>query len=1205
MLNDIRLHIDDDDEIQSQNERKLARHIHSIENKNIEALRLHVPSLSKHMANLPNHYLSVFIDKFENINLVNVASGNTVYPLRVDEVIRCQYQNFALHSAILNLDAHGKIVKQANIPIVESTEDYKQNIHYADCLLEDCRTSHPDTLVIFGLGKGLHINALLKQFTIKNLVIYEDNWEVFRISLMIFDWTSLLDSLLQANIKLFLQFGTQNTTLYEDIDELFEHTQAKRILFFEHCKSDLSKHALSQLRAQKWHKGIGVDGLLKAPDANTHRLNNVSAIEYKKWQNCSTEHTLFKSNIELFSQDFPEIADVFLDYKSKVWQVIEQVDTGEINLFNTIEHSFFTSEKPKFYANQSAQGFMHKPNLDGLVFGYSGDKLRHYTHNAFIRQADNILSGLGDQSGELPENIKVLLVFGLGQAYMLEQIFQNRNLEHLIICEPNPDFFYASLFAIDWQPIFDHVRKHDKKLYINIGESSSRLFKDLMSQFLALGPYLLNQTYLMQSYHNPMLEQVLSEVRTQLQVIFSMGENFDHVLYGISHTTQSLQSGAKMLRVNSSTLLSKRQKQLPVFVVGNGPSLDTNIEILKEYSERAIIISCGTALQALHRFGITPDFHGEVEQNRANYDWVSRIQDYDYLKQISLLSVNGMHPDSIQLYKDVFLSFKTGESSTTSALSMFSEPVFHRLEHAYPTVSNMVLSTVLSLGFDQIYLIGVDLGFADQNKHHSSSSGYYENGQQIYDYKNTHNADLRVKGNKQEFVFTKTEFNISRMLIEQVLSEYKAECFNLSNGVFIEGTLPLDSEDVLIIANEQDKQHSLSAMKNCFCAFDGDITSMYSRAYNDDLMQKQMLELQDLTRTLFDENDDIDAFIEKCSHLIIDAKRKGGSLFFYYYFNSVNYLSAAIAKANMHDDKVEAVHACNQILNAWSTFLYDSQYLLCNKFSVLDCSEAFGDRRERYLLQNAESVYYFVDDDDKFLRLQAYFEEHYSQAMNCSNDLMQLIQTLQTNRCVVDIGSKQALNNLADLLEASALSKHHSLGLVFSDFYLLEQAKTIDTLRSCSLIYIPSLALPTTLSHTQKLGLESFYLIEDYAHQLACRAQDLHLWRVIICKQKYLVAGAANANDVDYETLKIEPEDKTHLSTINQNNEYASVAAAMTASNVLSYLSGNEFYLYKHYLAQGFIEHNGATELDSLKNRGLLLKRQPLPYELLDAWYEF
>jgi len=233
---------------------------------------------------------------------------------------------------------------------------------------------------------------------------------------------------------------------------------------------------------------------------------------------------------------------------------------------------------------------------------------------------------------------------------------------------------------------------------------------------------------------------------------------------------------------------------------------------LKEERERAIVISCCTALQAMHSNGIVPDFHAEVESNRASFDWASRIGDKDYLKQINFISCNGVHPDTVKLYKDTFLAFKEGESSTVFMKELFPELELPFLHFSYPTVSNFVINYVLELGFKQVYLFGVDLGMVDVNHHHSKSSGYYKkDGGELFNHAERIDTSLVVRGNFRPYVNTKFEFNMSKSVIEKTLSAFSdADVYNLNDGAKIVGSPPLE-QDALIITNSlEDKQAAMS-----------------------------------------------------------------------------------------------------------------------------------------------------------------------------------------------------------------------------------------------------------------------------------------------------------------------------------------------------------------------------------------------------------
>jgi hypothetical protein len=1273
MLNDIRLHLDSDEDTQSQYERELAETINPLQIKNVKAFEHYVPSIGKLLGRLPFERLSVFVDQDKAVNIVDFQSGITLYGMNVDKNIEIQAKAWAYNSALID-------IKNSNATPIMATNthgkyDLKSRQNYADALQKDCKASAIDTLVLLGLGKALHITQLLQQrlgndisaqstnanslntASLKYLVIYEPDWEIFRCSLSVYDWARLLANAEQAQLQIFFRIGTDISQVFDEVTELTQQLDAHRILFYKHINLPIFTQIINCIQQGEWGQAVSQI----RPNTKGHQFHHLhafSALDANTYEPASPQNSLFKRNMALFEKYFPDIHASFKDYQPQCWQTIHNKTLDVTNLLNTEHGNFYASSRPKQEAQALAQHFIEYPNLDGLIFGYAGDKLRHYLHNTFIRKADMLLREIEESQGELPEDVKALMVFGIGHGYMLEALYEKHNIQNLIVCEPNPDFFYASLHAIDWEPIFEKVNEGKYKLYINIGEASSRLFKDLMSQFLALGPHLLNETFIMHAYQNPMMHQVISEVRQQLQVIFAMGENFDHVAYGISHTIDAMRNKVPALRYQPAQYLDHHNKQTPVFLVGNGPSLDQSIDLIKEYRDEVIVVSCGTALQALYKHGIVPDFHGEVEQNRANFDWASRINDREYLKKITLLTVNGIHPDTSSLYKNVLVAFKSGESSTHSLLAMFPRNSFHCLDHAYPTVTNMAMSFFLSLGFEQLYLIGVDLGFADQTKHHSSASGYYENGKQIYDYQSAHATDLRVKGNRQDWVFTKTEFNISRMIIEQLLQEVQAdktkcvECFNLSDGVFIEGTLPLDPQSVLVVASSAQKEQAMQGLENCFMSITSNVTEMLDKAYQRDLLHKQFTRLRKVSKAEIKTKEDLSELIQNLSSLLKSSKRIGKSLFFYYFFNSINYLSAALSKASLQSNNELAVFASKRLLMNWQVFLDDAQDMLNNQFTLIDTAEAFGDKRETFLLETCRPVTLFTQNQSINEATRSYTKSYAASALLLESSLQSLSKILSAgdvnSPIIIAVYSKADLTQYITHIGNNCELTNNPLpvGLLFNDYALLEkcQKEYSEIAKSLCLLYCSPL-LETLMQNESReaveKGAQDFVEIAQYCHFIQARGQDLKQYALIIAKPRFSCNGMQNVSvqnqsidgNIDAKKLStasidmlkrpksmVSHDEALHDSSSHgaakqvYNNEYESLSVAYINHQIVSRLptlAYGDAYMFKQYFAftkktQHKPENKTKTPLsiiDMLENRGQLMNRLPFDFELMGPWY--
>ncbi|MDX7825481.1 6-hydroxymethylpterin diphosphokinase MptE-like protein, partial [Aeromonas caviae] len=115
---------------------------------------------------------------------------------------------------------------------------------------------------------------------------------------------------------------------------------------------------------------------------------------------------------------------------------------------------------------------------------------------------------------------------------------------------------------------------------------------------------------------------------------------FDDNVYALAHSHTHLQDGTPFLKRERDTGLAAT---LPVFVVGNGPSLDQSIDFIRQHQHQAIIIACGTAVSALHKADIKPDIYVAVERTKSSADFLRILNADDFIKDCVFLSVDVIH----------------------------------------------------------------------------------------------------------------------------------------------------------------------------------------------------------------------------------------------------------------------------------------------------------------------------------------------------------------------------------------------------------------------------------------------------------------------------------------------------------------------------------------------------------------------------------
>ena len=897
MLKNIRLHIKKDEQKQAELDETLAKQILKTHSSNINAFQRNIPSLITYVKNTDLANYSIFANKYGKNNIVDYGMGRTFYGFHPEEEVLEQLFRIEQHCP--------EIVFKKQI--LDNVDDSDTALSIEELQSVKLRNQQPpmpyeiDCLVVLGCGLGIHLSHLLKNHKIKNLLIYEPELQYFQCSVMTTSWQDIFILAKEHDTSIFLQLEKDGRDLLQDINELIEHSTISSFHLYKHYNHQVFDSLHKDLSERSWSEIENSGFKLKSKESYLDYLPSWTPnINLSTHSLLMAPNDKLTKNLNTFKQFFPKIYEEYKDYTPKKWQPIINQE-GEVNIIKIDTLHSWYGASPKHDCILNFENFNEQPNKDGLVLGYKGNKLAHYIHYQFVKETEELLKQAEEEVGALPDKVPSIIMFGLGVGYQLEKLLDEHTVEKLFICEPNPDFFYASLFAIDWQKIFETVEKSDSRIYLNIGDDGTNLFRDLLSQFYAIGPYILNSTYFYQSYYNASLNSAINQLREQLQVVISMGEYFDHAYYGIAHTKEGMKRKIPVLAANPASKLNYDDKEVPIFIVGNGPSLDSSIDAIKEWQGQAIVVSCGTALQALHRHDITPDFHAEIEQNRSTFDWAVLIGDLDYLKNITLISCNGIHPDTCDLYKDVMIAFKEGESSTVSALNVLGRENFATLLNAFPTVSNFAIDLFSTIGFTSIYLIGVDLGFVDVKHHHSKSSGYYqEDGKETYDFTKSANTSLIVPGNFRPKVNTKHEFKVSRQVIEQVTSAKPKtqEFYNCSDGAKIQGTLPIRPDELLILATELQKSHAIEKLNTTIFSTKniGKYSENFEKMFFQDLLIQELYAFETLLKKEVTNKEDIEKIIKKQKEMLFASYKNGKSLLFYYFYGTVNYANAMLSK---------------------------------------------------------------------------------------------------------------------------------------------------------------------------------------------------------------------------------------------------------------------------------------------------------------------
>jgi len=505
----------------------------------------------------------------------------------------------------------------------------------------------------------------------------------------------------------------------------------------------------------------------------------------------------YAKNMKAFKIHFPDIFDFFNVYSASKVEVV--IHENFANLINIASGDVMYEYPAYLMALAQVQEYKKSPLSSTSKFFQHDEKLGNFLHSRKLNPIVKLLqaridSNDGDKAESLPKHLNALVMFGIGLGYQLELLLDQHTVGSVYLIEPSLDVFYGSLFTANWQYILDSMDAKDINLHISLGPQEEEFFDQLLKETYLNGRYEVAKTHLYVHQNSPEIKLLVEQYKTRFFEMIQGWGFFDDGIMAMSHFLKSLKNGIPLMKKKVAFDLDIATT--PVIIVGNGPSLDQNIDFIKQHSEKAIIVSCASALSALYKCGIDVDIHCEQERIFAVAEKVDYYAPADYLKQLSLLTPATVHPAVYEKFSRAIMAPKASEPSTCLLLQdALGRELFEEFSHITPTVANTALVMATKLGFRQFYFIGVDLGRKKSGAHHSQHSFYYdEEGKDINLYPEMENEFIN-KGNFSGEFISDPIFNMSKLTLERFIAKNNdIKCFNLSDGVLVAGSVPTEQK---------------------------------------------------------------------------------------------------------------------------------------------------------------------------------------------------------------------------------------------------------------------------------------------------------------------------------------------------------------------------------------------------------------------------
>jgi hypothetical protein len=375
-------------------------------------------------------------------------------------------------------------------------------------------------------------------------------------------------------------------------------------------------------------------------------------------------------------------------------------------------------------------------------------------------------------------------LYGSGFGYALFEVFAHKAPHTLVVLfEQDLFLFKAMLYYFDLSPIIK-----TQKILFFIGDSScfKKAFEELFftTQFFSTTYPTTAQTLPTMRNFKREYQEIHRFIYRELTLLATyLGNDHKDNMIGL----RNLAANTKTVLENPYvSCLKDKYKNVPAFIISNGPSLDLSMPTLREIQGRGLMIAVESAIVPLTTNGINPDIL--AVQERTKYTYLYHFEGRNYSPDISLLALALADPR-------VFPSFP-GEKIPIYRQGEELNRWFNRFLgdssalDAGANVSHLAAEAALYLGADPIIFVGQDFAYGPGGVTHSRDAvASQEKGKRARDLLHAI-PTVYVEGNNGEMIPSNRLWENFRLGLEHIIEVYPGHRFYNATcgGAKIRGT---------------------------------------------------------------------------------------------------------------------------------------------------------------------------------------------------------------------------------------------------------------------------------------------------------------------------------------------------------------------------------------------------------------------------------
>lgn len=377
----------------------------------------------------------------------------------------------------------------------------------------------------------------------------------------------------------------------------------------------------------------------------------------------------------------------------------------------------------------------------------------------------------------------ILIIFGIGTGQYIRSIYNKFKDIKIIIFEPNSklieyikDNGQDSEF-LNNKNVYLLNSKTEKEVYealkLIIGEFdvSKIIYKSLPNYEKIYEKQILKFNNILKTFLNDMIIVRNTSMIFYKRWFDTLISNFKYIINGYP-----------------IEIYKNKYKDIPAIIVSAGPSLNKNINELKNINNDIMILTGGRTLRTLEERNIEPNLIGVVDPGEASYNLV---KGYIEKTQVPLLFYEGTNEKVVEKHNGKKLFF-TQNYTINSIFNMDIENL-----GVGGSIAHTLTAAAAFMGCNPIIFIGQDLAYTEEKYHADIAINQFSNAED-----NKVNVDIKglyvedINGGK---VRTSEVLDNFRRDLEKIIENNKGITFinATEGGAKIKGTIQMPLKDAI------------------------------------------------------------------------------------------------------------------------------------------------------------------------------------------------------------------------------------------------------------------------------------------------------------------------------------------------------------------------------------------------------------------------